>query len=65
MWGKESRLLFKLFIQKNIHSTHFLAKEFGISTQDVQNGNKYLVCKRLQKEILNNPLEMGGESPLL
>lgn len=40
----------------------FLAKEFGISTQDVQNGSKYLFLKRPQEEKRSNPLEMGGVS---
>jgi len=35
---------------------------FGISTQEVPNGNKYLFLKRMEKEIPKNPFEMGGVS---
>lgn len=64
--GKGKEITVQIIHAKEHTLEHaFLAKDFGISTQDVQNGNKYLVCKRPQKEIVNYPLEMGGESLLV
>lgn len=59
MWGKQ--ITVEIINTKERTPEHTpLAKEFEISTQDVQSEKNYLLFENPQKATQRNPLEMGG-----